>query len=409
MECTLTFHSLLSAFQCVFTEPTFPIFASLMTGWVLSHRRRFVTDLIISSGCAHKGHHSRYHRFFSQSAWCLDQLSRVLATMLIAAFAPTGIIYLAVDDTLCRKRGLTVYGSGMHHDPLISSRAKPLVSWGHDWVVITLIVVGPFWAPSKVWSLPIGFRLYRNRQGLTKGKKGKKAKPRKPDPNHRTRPELAVELISLVAGWFPERNFVVSGDSAYGGASVLKKLPANVDLISHVHPKGALFDPPPAAVPGRRGRAPKKGPRLPGMAAWADDAKQPWKTLKFEQYGLHATLMVKTRKALYYKSGGNRLLFIVLVRDAEGKRPDQMFYCTRLDWSARTILSTYAGRWSIEVTFENGKQRLGFEDAANRRTITPSRHCQPHRIPLRKDESLPSKCAKLELRWLSRQAKVNKE
>jgi hypothetical protein len=197
--------------------------------------------------------------------------------------------------------------------------------------------------------------------------RGKKAKPRKPAPNHRTRPELAVELISLVASWFPERTFVVSGDSAYGGASVLKKLPANVDLISHVHPKGALYDPPPTAVPGRRGRTPQKGKRLPGMAAWADDAKQPWKTLKFDQYGLHATLMVKTRKALDYKSGGSRLLFLVLVRDAEGKRPDQMFYCTRLDWSARTLLSTYAGRWSIEVTFENGKQLLGFEDAANRK------------------------------------------
>ena len=30
----------------------------------------------------------------------------------------------AVDDTLCRKRGLTLYGAGMHYDPLISSRAK---------------------------------------------------------------------------------------------------------------------------------------------------------------------------------------------------------------------------------------------------------------------------------------------
>jgi len=367
MECTQSFHELLSAFQCVFTEPTFPIFASLMTGWVLSHRRRFVTDLIFSSGCVHKGHHSRYHRFFSKSAWEMDMLSWVLAKLLIAAFAPTDTIYLAVDDTLCRKRGLTVYGTGMHHDPLISSRAKPLTSWGHDWVTLTLIVVNPFWAPSKVWSLPIGFRLYRNRQGLTKGKKGKKAKTRKPDPNHRTRPELAVELISLVAGWFPERTFVVSGDSAYGGASVLKKLPVNVDLISHVHPKGALYDPPPAPIPGRRGRTPKKGQRLSGMAAWADDAKQPWKTVKFDQYGLHATLQVKTRKALYYKSGGSRLLSIVLVRDVEGKRPDQMFYCTRLDWSARQILSTYAGRWSIEVTFENSKQLLGFEDAANRK------------------------------------------
>jgi hypothetical protein len=338
-----------------------------MTGWVLSHRRRFVTDLIFSSGCVRKGHHSRYHRFFSKSAWEMDMLCFALAKLLITAFAPTGTIYLAVDDTLCRKRGLTVYGTGMHHDPLISSRAKPLVSWGHDWVTLTLIVVGPFWAPSKVWSLPIGFRLYRNRQGLTKGKKGKKAKTRKPDPNHRTRPELAVELISLIAGWFSQRTFVVSGDSAYGGASVLKKLPANVDLISHVHPKGALYDPPPAPVPGKRGCHAKKGRRLPGMAAWADDRRHPWKTLKFDQFGLHATLLVKTRKALYYKSGGSRLLLIVLVRDAEGKRPDQMFYGTRLDWSARSILSTYAGRWSIEVTFENSKQLLGFEDAANRK------------------------------------------
>lgn len=62
------------------------------------------------------------------------------------------MIMLAVDDTLCRKRGLTVYGAGMHHDPLISSRARPLTSWGHDWVVVTLIMCCPFWAPTKVWS-----------------------------------------------------------------------------------------------------------------------------------------------------------------------------------------------------------------------------------------------------------------
>ena len=112
----------------------------------------------------------------------------------------------------------------MHYDPLISSRAKSLVSWGHDWVVLTLIVAFPPWARSKVFALPIAMRLYRNRQGLTKGKKnpkGKKGqqKPAKPkhDPNHRTRPELALELIIMVAQWFPNEEIIVSGDSAYGG------------------------------------------------------------------------------------------------------------------------------------------------------------------------------------------------
>jgi hypothetical protein len=54
-------------------------------------------------------------------------------------------------------------------------------------------------------------------------------------------------------------------------------------------------------------------------------------------------------KALYYKAGKDRLLTIVLTRDLEGKRPDQMFYCTKLDWTAKEILSAYACRWAIEI------------------------------------------------------------
>ena len=64
----------------------------------------------------------------------------------------------------------------------------------------------------------------------------------------------------------------------------------------------------------------------------------------FNQFGLHAAHAVKTINAQYYKAGGDRLLTIVLVRDLEGKRPDQMFYCTKLEWNARQILSPYSCR-----------------------------------------------------------------
>jgi hypothetical protein len=290
-----------------------------------------------------------------------------LAKLVLRVFALGGTLLWAVDDTLCRKRGLTLYGAGMHHDPLISSRAKPLVSWGHDWVTLCLLIVHPFWAPTKVFALPIVARLYRNRQGLTKGKNKKsKARRRQPDPNHRTRPELAVELIALVAAWFPDDELLVSGDSAYGGQSVLSHLPGNVHLISHVHPKGALYAPPPPRTGKRKGAPRKKGARLPSMAQWAEDVSQPWSTLTFDQFGLHAVLQVKTQQALYYKAGGQRLLTIVLTRDRDGQRPDQMFYCTKLDWQPRQILSTYAYRWAIECTFQNSKQFLGLEDSANR-------------------------------------------
>lgn len=375
MELTHSFLDLLHQLAPVFMAPTFETFLQIASGWLLSQRHRYVTEVIFSGGNVGNGHWSRFHRFFSHAAWDRDVLSLFLAKLVVRILTPGATLFWSVDDTLCRKRGLTLYGAGMHHDPLISSRAKPLVSWGHDWVVLCLIVVHPFWAPTKVFALPVAVRLYRNRQGLTKGKKGKaKSLQRKADPNHRTRPQLAVELITLVSTWFPDDVLIVAGDSAYGGKSVLSKLPANVHLISHVHPKGALYAPPPPPRTGKGAGAPrKKGDRLPGMADWAADATKPWTELAFDQFGLHARLAVKTQQALYYKSGGSRLLTIVLTRDLEGKRPDQMFYCTNLDWTARQILSMYACRWAIECTFEACKQFLGMEDPANRLPLAVER------------------------------------
>jgi DDE superfamily endonuclease len=374
MQLTPTFRSLLLQFRSVFAAPTFSTFVTIATGWCLSFRHRYVTELIQSAGAVHCGHHSRYHRFFSNAAWSIDDLYESLARDAIRTFFPEGTIELGVDDTLCRRRGLTIFGTGMHHDPLISSRKRPHVSWGHDWVILSLLISNPPWSPTKVWALPVGMRLYRNRQGLTKGKAGQaknrnKAKPRKgrsADPDHRTRPELAVELIRQFAARFPERKVVVSGDSAYGGKSVLQHLPENVDLISRVASNAALYEPAPPPRPKQKGAPRKKGVRLPQMAEWAADETKSWEVLEFDQYGLHAKLQVKTIGALYYKAGKDRLLTIVLVRDTEGGRPDQMFYCTRLDWDVRTILSHYAARWSVEVMHFNAKQMMGLEDPSNR-------------------------------------------
>jgi hypothetical protein len=377
MQLTPSFRSLLLPFRSVFTAPSFATFLYIATGWCLSHRHRYVTELIQSAGAVHRGHHSRYHRFFANAAWSLDDLFEALAREAVATFCPEGAIEMGVDDTLCRKRGLAVFGTGMHHDPLISSRKRVHVSWGHDRVILSLLIPNPSWSPSKVWALPVGMRLYRNRQGLTKGKKGrgkdKDGKKRPPDPNHRTRPELAVALIERFANLFPRRAIVVSGDSAYGGKSVLRHLPGDVDLISRVAPNAALYEPAPPRPPKQKGPPRKKGARLPGMTAWADDETSPWEEMEFDRYGLHAKLKVKTIRALYYKAGKDRLLTIVLVRDTTGGRPDQMFYCTRADWDARAILGHYACRWSVEVMHFNAKQMMGLEDPSNRTALAVER------------------------------------
>jgi hypothetical protein len=170
MELTGSFVDLLQHFSPVFTNPTHLTFVAVVTGWVLSHRRRYITDVIFSSGNVGNGHWCRFHRFFSHAAWDLDTLSLLLAKLIVTIVAPRATLCWAVDDTLCRKRGLTLYGAGMHYDPLISSRSKRLVSWGHDWVVLCPIIAKPFWAPTKVFALPVAMRRCCNRQGLTKGK-----------------------------------------------------------------------------------------------------------------------------------------------------------------------------------------------------------------------------------------------
>jgi hypothetical protein len=146
--------------------------------------------------------------------------------LVVRVFLPEGTIHLVLDDTLCTKRGLTLFGAGMHYDPLRSSKRRKQTSWGHDWVTLSILVWGLPWCATKVWALPVALRLYKNRQGNPKLKAKTKTKtdqqPAVPDATHQTRPELGVELLCLVAGWLPGRQLLVCGDSLYGGASATR-------------------------------------------------------------------------------------------------------------------------------------------------------------------------------------------
>ena len=102
MQLTATFCSLLHQFRHVFTAPTFTTFAAIATGWCLSPRHRYVTEMIQAANAVHRGHHSRYHRFFSDAVWSIDDLYDALAHRAVRDFYPQGTIVLGADDSLCR-------------------------------------------------------------------------------------------------------------------------------------------------------------------------------------------------------------------------------------------------------------------------------------------------------------------
>ncbi|MGH9628737.1 MAG: transposase, partial [Bryobacteraceae bacterium] len=78
---------------------------------------------------------------------------------------------------------------------------------------------------------------------------------------YRTRPQLALEMIQIVARWLGPRKLRVLGDSEYAGGSISRHLPANTQLISRMTMNAALYELPPRQTIGR-GHRRKKGARL---------------------------------------------------------------------------------------------------------------------------------------------------
>jgi len=362
-----SFAPLLLAFQPCFTQPSFHSFWALTCAWILCSGRRSLTRIIQSAQLTEFKHYCSFHRFFSQARWKLDDLGHRVFQLLLPFCGE--VLVGAVDDTLARKSGRHIWGAGMHHDPLRSTQSRPFFAFGHNWVVFSLHVCFAF-APQKTWALPILVRLYRKRKNskLAPGRGGKlerKQIGQATDKQYRTRPQLALEMIQLVAGWAGQRKLRALGDSAYAGGSISRHLPANVELISRMTMKAALFEPPPAPTAGR-GRRRKKGQRLPNPEQIAQDRRRTWSKTTVRVYGRKVKVWYHSIDALWYSSAGQKLLRIVVVRDPKGGRRDDCFFSTDLTLTPPQILESFALRWPLEVCFRDVKQFLGFEDPQNR-------------------------------------------
>lgn len=362
-----SFAPLLLAFRSCFTQPSFGSFWGLVCAWILCSGRRSLTRVIQSAQLGQFKHYCSFHRFFSKARWNLDELGHCLFGLLLPFCSP--VLVGAVDDTLARKSGRHIWGADMHHDPLRSTRARPCFSFGHNWVVLSLQVSFPF-APHKHWALPLLVRLYRKRQKhkLAPGRAGKRERKQTGQASpkeYRTRPQLALEMIQIVAGWAPDRLFHFTGDSEYGGRSLSRQLPPNVHLISRMTMHAALYALPPQHYRGR-GRRRKKGRRLPSPLQLAADPRRPWVKTVLRLNGKKVRVWYKFVDALWYASAGQRLLRIVVVRDPSHRRRDDCFFSTHVEQTPSEILTTLSLRWPLEVCFRDAKQFLGFEDPQNR-------------------------------------------
>lgn len=357
---------ILAAFRPVFTKPSYGNFATLVYGWVLAGLRGgTVSAAVRAAGALASKHFSTYYRFYGRGAWDADWLGLRLLRLFEPWLVP-GPVVLAVDDTLARKTGKHIWGANLHHDPL--AWMSNAVAFGHNWVVLA-VVVHIAWVDRPL-AVPILWRLYRSRKkryGPTRqGRREKKTTGEATASEHRSRPQLALELITVARrGFDPTRSVVVVADSAYCGRSVLRKLPQGVDMVGPLPMNAALYGLPPERQEGQPGAPRKKGERLPPPQTDAASS-QGWLSGTVSIYRKSVAIRYKSRVALWYSAGGSRPLHIVLIRDPSGQRRDCAFFATELCLSPQSILQTYAQRWSLEVAFRDIKQILGFERPQSR-------------------------------------------
>ena len=371
---TVSLAELLGQFRGCFARPeSFAVFQPVVAAWVLCLRGRTLTEVWQLTGLGPKMHFDAIYSLFASAKWDWDELGVLLCLLLLTHLAPFGLVSIAVDDTLCHKRGKTIAFGGIFLDPVLSTRSRKILRFGLNYVVVALVVHLPF-RPDRYFALPVLWRVFRK-----KGQEG-----------HYKRTVLAAQLVRHLALAIPCRSFCLVADCAYINASVLQDLPDNVMVIGPLSKKAALYLPAMPKVEGQRGAPRKKGLRLPTPAQLLEKPQllaelvskhgeefalvselnaQGWGARE-EEIALpkgKKVLRVQTlRGVLWYHACKQKPVTVALLHDPqdakEGKWRDEVLLSTKVDATATEMVAEYGKRWSVELAFHDSKQYLGLED-----------------------------------------------
>ena len=106
------------------SAPSYAIFSTLLTGWVLAPGRRTITAMICAADPEGQRAHDAYHRFVRAARWSTSALWKVLVVHMVNVLAASGTLVLDCDDTLYKKSGRHIDGAGTFRDAVRSTRRK---------------------------------------------------------------------------------------------------------------------------------------------------------------------------------------------------------------------------------------------------------------------------------------------
>src|SRR5215207_4468056 len=344
----------LTPFAPLFSKSVFQHVQVLVAGAILAPGKRTVASALRAMGLEEERCFCRYHRVLSRATWSSREASPLLLGLLVEAFVPEGPLVLGVDETSERRRGKKVAAKGIYRDPVRSTHHHFVKASALRWICVTLLAPVP-WA-SRVWALPFLSALaYSERFAREHGKRHKKLT------------EWVWQLLVLVRRWYPHREIVAVADRAYASLKLLERcrsLSNPITFITRLRLDAALYEPAPPRRPHQMGRPRLKGERLPNLSMIAEGPATVWRTSTVANWYGSAQRRVEivSDTAVWHSTGLPAVpLRWILIRDPQGEFRTQALLCTDLRADPGRIIGWFVRRWQMETTFQEVRQRLGFE------------------------------------------------
>ena len=345
-----TILQVLAPFAPLFSDRVWRHAQILLLGAMLTPGARTVTAALRVMGLATERHFTNYHRVLNRATWSARQGSRILLGVMITLLVPPGAtIVFGADDTLERRSGRQIKAKGCYRDAVRSSKNHVIRCFGLKWVSMMLLVPVP-WS-RRVWALPFLTALCRPAEKHSRRR-------------HKTSIDWVRQMMKQVRRWLPGQRLVLVVDGGFAAVALALACVKNlVVMVSRLRWDAALYHRPGPQPAGKRGPKPTKGKRQRSLQGWAERSDTPWETVAVVWYGGQLkNLWVFSRTALWYTPCHPPIAIrYVLVADPEGKLRMEAFFCTDLEATPVEILQWVVMRWSVEVTFEEGRAHLGLE------------------------------------------------
>jgi hypothetical protein len=344
------FATILVTFAPVFVQArTWQHAQMLVLGARLVPGQCTICNILRIIGLRQERHVVTWHRVLNRAVWDSRLAARVLLKLLVDAFVPTGPVLLGVDDSIERRRGKPISAKGIDRDPVRSSRAFFVKTSGLRWLGLMLLSPMP-WA-GRVWALPFLTVLAPSERSCQE--RGLR---------HRTLTDWARRVAWQARLWLPGREVVLLGDRSF---AVLARLSAlirhGVIGVTRLRLDAALDEPAPARRPGtaaQEGQAPAE----PGSGA---DGCQHTLAVGHGQHLVRPPqrcLEICSQTAVWFHSGQAPLpIRWVLRRDPQGHFEPQALLGTEPMTDPLCVIGWFVQRWSVEGTFREVRDHLGFE------------------------------------------------